>query len=281
MKNYVHKKLTIDTLSYCIVSPRESQAFYEGIDFDKSDLNEELKETNVIYPFYRYGTYDKYDPNEAEYYVPGSSIKGALLKTTQENDDIRKKIMVDDIVINNKCGQIKLKKVWKYQNIHTDKNMNKTENSDNRKIEYQIFFQNVAFEMLSPGLSLVADIYINNAENQLKKVLENVHKTTNGQLDTLSKYLSEVENIIKVREKNLQNNEKDKFNKLKDSVKKQIENVKSIKSKKGYLMSSGGYKGLIRALKKNVEIEDKGAIFIDDETNLPYGIVEVNIKDNI
>lgn len=282
MKNYVHKKLKINTLSYCIISPREPQAFYAGIDFDK-ELGGELKGTNIIYPSYRYGTYDIYNPDKAEYYIPGSSIKGSLLRTAEKDvNDIRKQLMVDDIVLE--CGQIKLKKIWKYQNIHNDKNNSEADSVNNKKIEYQIFFQNVAFEMLIPNISLTTDIYIaEGAEEQLKKILIEIDRNTKKQLDDYAYYLSDVEKLMCEKEANLQDNEKNKFNNLKDRINQQKNNVKAIKDN-NYLMSLGGYKGILRSLKadikmdKGVEIDKRGALFIDNETDLPYGIVKVNIE---
>jgi CRISPR/Cas system CSM-associated protein Csm5 (group 7 of RAMP superfamily) len=70
-------KYTLSTLSSLIISPREGQAFYKELDFDDV-VTEDGKEINIIYPFYQYGIHDRYDPQQAKYYIPGSSIKGAI-----------------------------------------------------------------------------------------------------------------------------------------------------------------------------------------------------------
>ena len=60
--------------------PRAGQAFYYGIDTfcrepvlcpPDSDLKGE-KAVKVVYPFYQYSMYEEYDPDHAQYYLPGS-----------------------------------------------------------------------------------------------------------------------------------------------------------------------------------------------------------------
>lgn len=283
MKDYRRIELEINTLSYCIVSPRESQAFYEGIDFVKDDIDELLKGINVIYPFYRYGTYDNYNPKEAEYYIPGSSIKGALLRYFDKNDNIRKQLMVDDIVMDKGYGQIKLKKIWKYQNIHTKNNNVENNKLGEKKVEYEEFFSNVAFEMLCPDETLIADVYIaKDAEKSMEDILKEVHKNTMDKLDAFIKYLNEVKEKVYESSKNTQEEEQNKLNMLLTKIEQHIKNINKVKAEKGYLMYLGGYKGLIRALKGNlnedkINIGEKGALFIDNDNGLPYGIVKINI----
>lgn len=37
--------------------------------------SKEEQETKVVYPFYQYGAYTRYDPEHAEYYLPGTLSK--------------------------------------------------------------------------------------------------------------------------------------------------------------------------------------------------------------
>ena len=79
---------TMKLLSSLIVSPRSGQALYKEIDeFCLSPYvkipdtkDDEKHEVRVVYPFYQYGEYERYDPEHANYYLPGSSVKGALLQ---------------------------------------------------------------------------------------------------------------------------------------------------------------------------------------------------------
>ena len=88
-------KYEMQTLSSLILSPRSGQALYKDVDeFETASevSNNKGKEVNCIYPFYQYGEYEKYHPQDAEYYIPGSSVKGALLK-----DNNRNILMAEDV----------------------------------------------------------------------------------------------------------------------------------------------------------------------------------------
>ena len=62
---------TMKLLSSLIVSPRSGQALYKEIDeFCLSPYvkipdtkDDEKHEVRVVYPFYQYGEYERYDPN--------------------------------------------------------------------------------------------------------------------------------------------------------------------------------------------------------------------------
>ena len=80
-------------------SPRSGQALYKEIDeFCLSPYvkipdtkDDEKHEVKVVYPFYQYGEYEKYDPEHANYYLPGSSVKGALLPVSYTHLDVYKR----------------------------------------------------------------------------------------------------------------------------------------------------------------------------------------------
>ena len=117
------KKITysMELLSSLIVSPRAVQALYYGIDiFRKEPLLAPSDDTpkrtaKVVYPFYQYGEYKVYDPEHTEYYLPGSSVKGALLQKNGERIQREKvHMMADDILIDRK--RIVLRNLEKAQN---------------------------------------------------------------------------------------------------------------------------------------------------------------------
>ena len=77
----------LTTCSGLIVSPRSALAFYRDLDefsLEKVEDSEYLAKSRlkVIYPFYQYGIYTAYNPEGAAYYLPGSSVKGALCRGT-------------------------------------------------------------------------------------------------------------------------------------------------------------------------------------------------------
>ena len=90
-------KLKITTISSLILSPRMEKALYKGVDY--KNINENIKNSNIvninniniIYPFYSYEERNLLPENEflyaQEYYIPASSLKGALLSGTKNEDD--------------------------------------------------------------------------------------------------------------------------------------------------------------------------------------------------
>ena len=108
---------TMKLLSSLIVSPRSGQALYKEIDeFCLSPYvkipdtkDDEKHEVRVVYPFYQYGEYERYDPEHANYYLPGSSVKGALLQHKRKGF----KLMADDVPVPNLS--IVLRSLWKAQ----------------------------------------------------------------------------------------------------------------------------------------------------------------------
>ena len=161
---------TMKFLSSTIVSPRAGQAFYYGIDtFCREPVlcpsdPKGAKTVKVVYPFYQYGMYEKYDPDHAEYYLPGSSVKGALL---QKNDK-KIHIMADDIPVARE--QIVLKNLEKAQYV-----------SDYNEADFKLFFDNVGVEMLKAGSVLSGDLYLKDG-TAFEEILEDANSAATAKI---------------------------------------------------------------------------------------------------
>ena len=112
-------KLKITTISSLILSPRMEKALYKGVDY--KNIKENIKNSNIvnidniniIYPFYSYEERNLLPENEflyaQEYYIPASSLKGALLSGIKNEDDnsFRSSILFQDIKISNENIELK------------------------------------------------------------------------------------------------------------------------------------------------------------------------------
>lgn len=270
MNNYQHIIIKIRTLSYCIVSPRDTQAFYKDVDFDGDSIVG--REYSVIYPFYQFGTYEKYDHDTARYYLPGSTLKGTLFqdlkrrakRSGNEQDkawEARSKVMVDDYEIAN-CD-IVLKTMDKYQFLGRDE---KQKANVNKKVKYGPFFQNVGFQMLKPAVEIQADIYVDSSLI-IGNRIQHVDNYTRSKLKKYSEYLV---NRTKSAEFNLDSQIKEQISMQENAINKLLSSGKT-------LMSLGGYKGMIRSLNAIIVGDEKGGLYLDNESNLPYGIVEISV----
>lgn len=300
--------LSFKTLSYVISSPRESQAFYKGVDFEEKDIKlssiDGINKINIIYPFHQYGQYKKYDDSNKQYYIPASTIKGAIF-----NNDIKnmlgysnKTIMVDDAIINNR-DNITLKQLMKIQYLpKLDSNCaeHRCENnpvisqetglklrqlspvddisslSSNKTTKYDIFFQNVAVQMLKPNSHFTCDVYYSSDidfNKILGKAFEIHKKNIVRYIKRIDQYDSidiEIKNMLKM-------------------IKKDLNNIKNTKK----ILCIGGYKGLIMSLVSDKKLnanemllKQNSSFFlqtVDNESKsafLPYGLVEVEIIDS-
>ena len=148
--------LKLTTISKVILSPRDSGALYKDIDYSFLNYNQgqELsKEVNMIYPFYSYTNRALSTENNIEnikYYIPASSLKGAILSCIKE-DDIKRTLLFNDININP--TDISLENLFKYQYL----------DSETAKIKFEKFFENVGIETLQNGKSY--DFYIDVNED--------------------------------------------------------------------------------------------------------------------
>lgn len=169
-------KYEMQTLSSLILSPRSGQALYKDVDeFETASevSNNKGKEVNCIYPFYQYGEYKKYHPKDAEYYIPGSSVKGALLK-----DNNRNILMADDIQVKN--SDIVLRNLYKAQHIQ-----------EKATAEFSVFFENVGVEMIKAGANLQGSLYLKD-DVEFSTILKSANEDTRRKMKQMQAYLQEV-----------------------------------------------------------------------------------------
>ena len=281
-------KLKFKTISSVILSPRVEKALYKGIDF-KSIKNDD--KTKMIYPFYSYCDREldadkDYSKDDIDYYIPASSLKGALLcENKTEEKSIRSKILVKDI--NRLKDNIKLDNLYKFQYLYEKKDnneKNKTEtaqtstatydkkkyNNETNKIpKYTVFFPGVAIEMLESKKEFESEILMKSSEiteEIFMKKLNEVFVSTKNKLDN---YLKETKERIEYTQAC-----------VKEKLKKVENNIKQLDSNKNMIFLSD-YKGILGSLsqsdlfQQNKEPRITNGFYIDEETLLPYGLVEV------
>ncbi|SFE78524.1 hypothetical protein [Peptostreptococcus sp. D1] len=280
--------LKLKTISPVILSPRIENALYKGVDFKEingaaDDLGiKDIANVKVVYPFYSHESRDLLSifnfSYAKEYYIPASTLKGALLgyKKNGKQDSIRRKVFFQDIKISN--SYIKLKNLYKFQYLYQ-----KTEeiNGGNIHSEYKIpklepFFPRVVIEMMESNIIFDCEVLLRKSEEMefSSKIKENFCITKNK----LYNYVKETENRIndikswikdgKIKE---QTNIEciNKLEKIKFNIQAEIDSDKNI-------IFMGGYKGLIASLSKFNETQEiKNGFYIDYSTLLPYGLVEV------
>lgn len=252
---------TMKLLSSLIVSPRSGQAFYNGIDefcrhpdveipHNKSNEKHEVK---VVYPFYQYGNYEKYDPDHTDYYLPGSSIKGALLHQRIPGDHL----MADDIPVPN--SGVVLRNLWKAQFLEEE-----------GKAKIAPFFDNVGVEMIKDKTEMEGDIYLEQ-NIEFSEILEQAAKDTKDKMNQMCAYLQMLL-MRKYRNEDLKKNLH------------MIEQKLSSLLNESDVILLGGYKGLLHSILLDYNYnmtELTGGLFIDPETLLPHGIVKVRLSVSV
>ena len=260
--------IKLKILSPISLSPRESYCFYKGIDFEKEDVKKFYpnmkKEVNIIYPFYQYGEYEYFDPCNADYYIPGSSIKGVL-----GYEDI----YVDDVVINQ--GYLDLKVVNKLQYAKNDEESNKI-------TQFKPFFDKVAIEMLKPGIPLEVTVYAEN-EKIIDDLLKECKERTKKQLEKADEIIGSLIGRAKIKKEEARKRNDDQNV---EDWKRAIEDLECFQTKLKTFEGEvtiflGGYKGEIFSRKNADSIiadDYQGTFYRDDATGLPFGLVEVTFK---
>ena len=266
-------KLKFKTISPVILSPRMEKALYKGVDFKeiimKDTKIEKVENINIIYPFYSYDDRDLLSESNFsysnEYYIPASSLKGALLgsKKDEEENSFRSKLLFHDVKIRD----IKLKNLYKFQYLYEKKYNNET----NKIPKYTVFFPGVAIEMLESKKEFESEILMKSSE--IEKIFYDKLKENFGITKIkLKNYIDEIDKIKK-QEKNQEEYMK-KLNKIKCNIQKQLDSNKN-------MIFLGGYKGILGSLsqsdlsQQNKEPRITNGFYIDEETLLPYGLVEV------
>lgn len=233
---------TITTQSSLIVSPRANLAFYNSLDSSS--------EFKVIYPFYQYGQYCEYKPLSAEYYLPGSSVKGAVFRHNSFTTPGR--LMVDDISIPNKY--IVLRNLYKVQ--YLDKEQDAC---------YDKFFPHVGVEMVKAYAELYGELYIDSL-TAAQALLTDANKLTHSKMRKMCEYLCAIKGNTSYEQK------------LRNEIKKAVDNL-SLLLKANDIFLLGGYKGLFHSIRpENLSQENSSAVFLDPETMLPHGLVKISLS---
>lgn len=250
----------LKTLSSLIVSPRANVAFYGELDeftLDKIKENslddgkgnkitlakDKLK---VIYPFYQYGEYVAYAPDNAAYYLPGSSVKGALL----QGDSVTGSFMADDVLISNE--HIVLRNLYKAQYLKNEE-----------QACFAVFFENVGVEMIKADVELKGEFYL-SGKTAAKTLLEAANESTKVKIQQMLGYIG------RLKTRGYSKEVLCNFNELSGRL------SDLLKTNDTFLL--GGYKGLLHTMKlESFPIENAGAVFFDPETMLPHGLVKIEL----
>lgn len=279
--------LKFKTISSVILSQRAESALYEGIDFKATE--DKIK---IIYPFYSY-EYRNFNAKNTfkfaeKYYIPASSLKGALLSEEANtenkifNEEIRKKILIEDIELNK--SQIQLNNIFKFQYLYQQcKEFEKENNNSKNKFKYKApklenFFPTLRIEMLKSNENFEGNISLKISEEEFYNKLKNVFITTKKKL---KRYINEIDSkILEINSWKKYNNEDS--NAFDEAIKKLEIIKKSINDEKDSdknMIFLGGYKGILGSISKDISshknIKIQNGFYIDTETNLPYGLIEV------
>ncbi|MDO4765781.1 MAG: hypothetical protein Q4A29_06955 [Eubacteriales bacterium] len=294
-------KLKFKPISSVILSARMEKALYKGIDFGKFagdsgitfQLEEKGKNINMIYPFYSYedrGLKSSLPFSHVkEYYIPASSLKGALLGELSDKKESadRSKVLFSDIRIEG--DRIKLRNLYKFQYLYQEKKeqaLNENKGNNEQVIEFKTpkfstFFPAIAIEMLDNHNEFEVEILQRESEEFVKGKLNQSFEKTR---EKLRNYMLEAEirkNKISswIKSGNLKETEKDDYM---PKLEKIIFNLQMQLSSKKNMIFLGGYKGILASLSKGVKEDSKKEIqngfYIDENTLLPYGLVEVILQ---
>lgn len=247
-------KLKMTTISPLILSPRTEKALYKGVDF--KNIKEDIKNSNIvnvdkiniIYPFYSYEERDLLPENEflyaQEYYIPASSLKGALLSGTKNEDDnsFRTKILFQDIKISKE--NIELKNLYKFQYLYQNdkkKNKNNKEKTVYKAPKFESFFPSLAIEMIGGGKKFETEVLFRceisvDFKNKLEDSFESTKNKLNNYMEEVEKRITNIESWIKERkvenqvEKSKDNeNYLEKLKKIKYNIQKLLQQIQNKK----------------------------------------------------
>jgi len=267
--------LTLETLSPVSLSPRESYCFYKNIDDDKVSFEKiyskasVIDKINILYTFYQYGEYEEFNPYNADYYVPGSSIKGALRTPRATKCALGcDEIYIDDAKVCQ--SDLGLRVINKLQFAKNDETSDKI-------IRFKPFFENVGVEMLNAGVTVDVTIYAVN-KKIIEKIIHIKEKQTKEQLAKADEIVKEL--ITKAEQK------KEEAVDTKD-WEVAIDQLSSFQKKLAQFEGEGvfflgGYKGELFSHKEVKSIapnEYQGTFYQDAEGN-PFGLVKLSFKNS-
>lgn len=252
MKRYQYNLSVVGPI---IISPREQQVFQAEYR---------------IYPFCQYGAYDKYDPEHAQYYIPGSSIKGALI--TPE----RGVLCVDDIRVSNK--DIKLSELLKVQHILSKKELERAKGNV-KSLRLEPFFSNVKFEMLESDYAYTGHFFYGENDAELYESLIKTRKSVEKKLNAFQNHIDEL------TERYISKGEKKTEEECIEKLKKTSKNINYLRKQSGEfkenetLLLLGGYKGILLSMEGDQKPEEvQSGIFLNKDKCLPYGLAKIMVN---
>ena len=240
-------RIKLTTYSPLILSPREQNVITT------------TKEGKIqyLYPFYQYGEYDSTE--NPQYYIPGSSIKGAIGKSNIGSQ----RLLVDDIRLNSDF--IEKRSLTKIQKIDI-------KNKGNKTIKDEVFFPMLKVEMLRSNVEVEGEMFCNGSLNE---TLERMDQESRNRIETWDQYqLKIISELFDQKDKRTQ------FEALIESPVKKLKALEEKIGKPAHLLFLGGFKGKILAGVKQLEAKNElipVSFYIDKETSLPYGIVNIEI----
>lgn len=251
----------LETCSTIILSPRGQSGYYEGLHFNQADINKEGEERkiSIIYPFYQYGCYKEYNPEDTQYYIPGSSIKGAIGSSD---------LGIDDMPVNYK--DIKLRKLYKVQYASETEKV-----AENKKVKLEEFFKRLGIEMLNRKVYLSGDAF---GRGEPELFLSKVRSDTAQKLFQLDKRLEEIiENNIIGTGEDVRIDTKSVLLKVRENIKEKMYKAQYLEKNSAFIFL-GGYKGLLLSKVYGEADPLNGGIYIDIENNLPHGLAKISLE---
>lgn len=200
----------------------------------------------MVYPFYQYGAYKKYDPEQGDYYLPGSSVKGAL----QRRNSMENYLMADDVLVSN--SDIVFRTLWKAQYLEMES-----------KAVFEPFFDNVGIEMIKGGTVLYEEIY-SQEKSEFLNVLESACQDTSDKINQTCGYIQML----------FGQDYSTGFKKILERVEKNLYSFQL----EGEGIVVDGYKGLLHSIMPGHDRnENHGGLFVDFDTMLPHGFVKLEL----
>ena len=258
--------LKLKTLSPVSLSPRESYCYYKDIDYD-----DEVSDANIIYPFYHYGEYERFDSG-AQYYIPGSALKGSLEAPLPEQEKKEMKLYVDDIEVGYENLFLTTPNKLQFIRSLDDFNVNK-------KPTFTKFFPNVEVQVLKANHTFEATVYVKDKET-LENLQKKVFELTQEKLEFAKKIICQLIKKIDIRigKEEVDSDQYQQWLASRKELEKFRDKLLQYENKN--IIFLGGYKG--EAFSKSSmtpeEISNyQGTFYIDKTktTGLPFGLVEV------
>lgn len=286
-------KLEFETISPVILSPRMEKALYKNVDFkeiSEDNKTEKKEDINIVYPFYSYEDrnllYEKDFSYAKEYYIPASSLKGALLgnKKEEKEDTVRSTILFKDVRID--ASYIRLRNLYKFQYLYQgtkEKADNKKQESVYKTPKFTPFFTGIAIEMLERNTNFVSEILFKSPEISEEFFRSRLKESFDVTKKKFENYIKETEYRIEDIESWIKNG---KIKKQKDGNEEYIDKLREVKSNLEDRLNDenmiflGGYKGILAGLSQLDETHKiQNGFYIDRHTLLPYGLVKVALKE--